>query len=87
MKITISDEGKPDWVVDVSESAAKMVRANFNPSMLSEVEVLKHLSGALITMMEPGKKGGGDKGRCAALAITNYEQAAMWAVKSATASD
>lgn len=85
MKITISDEGKPDWVVDVSESAASMVRANFNPSMLSSVDVLKYLSAALITMMEPGKKAGGDTGRCAALAITNYEQAAMWAVKSATA--
>ena len=70
---------------DVSESAAGMVRASFNPSGLGGVDEIKLLSARLITLMEPIRDARGDGGRCAAVAITQIEGAAMWAVKAATA--
>lgn len=70
---------------DVSASAKDMVRATFNPSGLSSVDEIKLLAAALISRMEPIREARGDGGRCAAIAITNIEQAAMWAVKAATA--
>lgn len=70
---------------NVSETAAGMVRASFNPSKLSGVDEIKLLSARLITLMEPIRDARGDGGRCAAVAITQIEGAAMWAVKAATA--
>lgn len=69
---------------NVSESALAMVRAKFNPSGQSEVDEIKLLAARLITLMEPMKAGRRGDARCAAVAITNIEQAAMWAVKAAT---
>lgn len=59
----------------------KRVRASFNPSSDSKVDEIKKRTAELIDLVE------GDKGldpRLAALAQTEYENAAMWAVKLVT---
>lgn len=58
------------------------VRLAFNPSADSEVDQIKLLSAQLIDICE-GLKA--KDGRLASLAQTAYEEAAMWAVKAATA--
>ncbi len=58
------------------------VRAGFNPSGDQRVESIKSLSAQLIDICEDLKA---KEPRCAALAQTAYEEAAMWAVKAATA--
>ena len=57
------------------------VRVSFNPSGDNVVDKIKQLSADLIDLCE-GLKG--NDPRLAALAQTQYEQAAMWAVKAAT---
>ena len=59
------------------------VRKDFNPSANPDVAELKTKSAELIDLCEKFKNSG-EQARCAALAQTNYEQAAMWAVKAAT---
>lgn len=62
------------------------VRTKFNPSDNSLVAQIKQKSAELIDLCETLKDGHhGEKSRCAALAQTHYEDAAMWAVKAATA--
>ena len=69
---------------------AMRVRESFNPSQHSLVDKLKRYTADLIDLCEDLKKSDMDgpasdeQARCAALAQTNYEQAAMWAVKAAT---
>jgi hypothetical protein len=58
------------------------VRTNFNPSADSVVDRIKQKSAELIDLCETLKPL---DGRLAALAQTKYEEAAMWAVKAATA--
>jgi len=58
------------------------VRIKFNPSATSLVDDIKQRSAALIDLCEELKS---KDGRLAALAQTAYEEAAMWAVKAATA--
>lgn len=58
-----------------------LVRTDFNPSNNTGVDRLKALSAALINEIEVQ----GKDGRLSALARTAAEEAAMWAVKSATA--
>jgi hypothetical protein len=58
------------------------VRTTFNPSADSVVDKLKQKSAELIDMCEQLKS---KDPRLAALAQTAYEEAAMWAVKAATA--
>lgn len=57
------------------------VRTTFNPSNVSEVDQIKQKTAELINLIS---KVGKDN-RLTALAQTAYEEAAMWAVKSATA--
>lgn len=60
----------------------KRVRTEFNPSKDSVVDQIKQKSAELINLVEGLK----DKdARLASLAQTAYEEAAMWAVKAATA--
>jgi hypothetical protein len=59
------------------------VRASFNPSNDPLVEEIKAKTADLIDLCSH-KLIGKDK-RCAELAQTAYEEAAMWAVKAATA--
>lgn len=58
------------------------VRTQFNPGANNVVEVLKQKSAELIDLCETLK---GKEPRLASLAQTAYEEAAMWAVKAATA--
>jgi hypothetical protein len=61
---------------------AARVRESFNPSKDRMVDKIKRYSADLIDLCEELKPL---DGRLAALAQTAYEEAAMWAVKAATA--
>ena len=58
------------------------VRTKFNPSAEGVVDQIKKKSAELIDICETLKPL---DGRLASLAQTSYEEAAMWAVKAATA--
>lgn len=58
------------------------VRTAFNPSLEGVVDQIKQKTAELINMCEELKS---KDPRLAALAQTDYEKAAMWAVKLATA--
>lgn len=58
------------------------VRVQFNPSANGIVDAIKQKSAELINLCEEFKS---KDGRLASLAQTSYEEAAMWAVKAATA--
>jgi hypothetical protein len=58
------------------------VRTTFNPSNDNVVDQIKQKSAELINICEQLKVR---DGRLASLAQTAYEEAAMWAVKAATA--
>lgn len=60
------------------------VRTDFNVSGSSVVDEIKQKSAELINVCEALKATGKDA-RLASLAQTTYEEAAMWAVKAATA--
>jgi hypothetical protein len=69
--------------VDVSKTLGEMrVRTTFNPSQTATVDLIKQKSAELINLCEELKQ---KDGRLASLAQTSYEEAAMWAVKAATA--
>lgn len=58
------------------------VRITFNPAANNDVDVIKNKSAELIDLCEALKS---KDPRLASLAQTAYEEAAMWAVKAATA--
>jgi hypothetical protein len=58
------------------------VRTEFNPSQNDIVSQIKQKSADLINLCEELKA---KDGRLASIAQTSYEEAAMWAVKAATA--
>lgn len=58
------------------------VRTDFNVTGSSIVDDIKQKSAELINLCETLKE---KDGRLASLAQTSYEEAAMWAVKAATA--
>lgn len=58
------------------------VRTDFNVTNNSTVDVIKQKTAELINMCETLKE---KDGRLASLAQTAFEEAAMWAVKAATA--
>ncbi len=57
------------------------VRTSFNPANNSTVDQIKQKTAELINLVN---ENGKDK-RLSAMAMTSFEEAAMWAVKSATA--
>lgn len=59
------------------------VRTDFNPSANPDVTTIKSKTAELIDHCDKFKVTG-EQARCAALAQTRYEEAAMWAVKAAT---
>lgn len=66
----------------IAESLGEIrVRRNFNPSRDETVDSIKSLTAQLIDLCEDLKRF---DPRLAALAQTEYENAAMWAVKAAT---
>jgi len=62
------------------------VRVTFNPSGDSEVEEIKLLTAALIDRCADRRGNGmaSEEARLWSLAMTAYEEAAMWAVKALT---
>jgi len=67
---------------------AARVRESFNPSQDSMVDKIKRHTADLIDLCSEESNRGNDSGevqRLWALAMTDYERAAMWAVKAATA--
>ena len=58
------------------------VRTKFNPSADSTVDLIKQKTAELINLCERLKE---KDPRLASIAQTEYESAAMWAVKAATA--
>lgn len=58
------------------------VRTSFNPSNNSEVELIKQKTAELINLID--KLETADR-RLVNLALTSYEEGAMWGVKAATA--
>jgi hypothetical protein len=60
------------------------IGVNFNPGGHEQVDGVKQITAGLIDEMAPIVDLGGEAGRCAALAQTKFEEAAMWAVKAIT---
>lgn len=68
----------------LSPEAVKLVRADFNPSGDPIVNEIKIVTAYLITLVQEIAKSNKEAARHAALGVTGYELAAMWAVKAAT---
>jgi hypothetical protein len=66
----------------------KRVRTTFNPSANSNVDIIKQKTAELINLCEslkdPYNGQPNEKNRTLTVAQTEYEAAAMWAVKGAT---
>lgn len=63
------------------------IRTSFNPSEQGIVDQIKQKTAELINLMDSishNPNEGGERVRLIALARTDYESAAMWAVKAAT---
>ena len=67
------------------------VRKSFNPSNNDVVDQIKTLAAELIDLCNQRREtasgrgiGSGEEQRCWALAMTEFEDGAMWAVKAAT---
>jgi hypothetical protein len=56
--------------------------ASFNPTKDSRVDDIKQATDKLIEIVRASANDTPEGKRRAALAVTNYEQAAMWAVKA-----
>lgn len=71
----------------IGSLGAARVRESFNPSGNALVDKIKRYTADLIDICnaENDKHSDGEIGRCYSLAMTHYENAAMWAVKAATA--
>lgn len=66
------------------------VGVSFNPGGHEQVDGIKQITAGLIDDMEPiikNRHNNPGAARCAALAQTKYEEAAMWAVKAVTKPD
>lgn len=66
---------------------AARVRLDFNPGKDDLVDRLKRKTAELIDLCDAieSHEAHGEIARCVSLAMTHYEDAAMWAVKAATA--
>ena len=60
------------------------VGVDFNPSEATSVDMLKQATAELIDGLQSIVDLGDEAGRCAAIAQTKFEDAAMWAVKALT---
>jgi hypothetical protein len=79
----VSDERKhPDGY----SLGARRVRESFNPSQDSMVDKIKRYTADLIDLCEEHRQKSNDTEeiRLWALAMTHYEDAAMWSVKAVT---
>jgi hypothetical protein len=60
------------------------VGVTFNPSGNEMVDQVKVKAAELVDVLQPIVDFGGEAGRCAGIAQTKFEEAAMWAVKAIT---
>lgn len=60
------------------------VGVSFNPSGNAQVDDVKRRCADLIDLLEAVKLSNTPGARCAAIAQTGFEEAAMWAVKAIT---
>ncbi len=67
---------------EIQSLGEKRIRTRFNPSQSDDVAQIKQKTAELINLCENFKT---KDARLASLAQTAYEEAAMWAVKAATA--
>jgi hypothetical protein len=67
---------------DIKSLGSIRVREDFNPNTNLDVAKIKRLTAQLIDLCEKFKE---KDARLASIAQTTYEEAAMWAVKAATA--
>jgi hypothetical protein len=77
-----------DWVLEITDKqtqteGAWRVGTTFNPSASGTVDEVKRRTAELIDMLE-GLKSTSNDPRSIAKAQTDFEQAAMWAVKGIT---
>lgn len=56
----------------------------FNPGQFPQVWDIKRVVSQEIDRLQHIVDAGGEAGRCAAIAQTKFEEAAMWAVKAVT---
>ena len=79
---TTNTNEKDSKTPPVKSIGEQRVRTEFNPANSGIVDQIKQKSAELINLCEELKA---KDGRLASLAQTGYEEAAMWAVKAATA--
>lgn len=60
------------------------VRVEFNPSAESAVDIIKNKTAELINIVNACPSQEAETKRLMSLAMTTYEEAAMWAVKAVT---
>jgi hypothetical protein len=60
------------------------IRVGFNPSAESVVDIIKNKTAELINLVNECPSQEGETKRLMSLAMTAYEEAAMWAVKAVT---
>jgi hypothetical protein len=76
----------PDNTIGISfsDKAKEAIRHKFNPSGLANVNDLKALAAAFITVCDRIAAEKPEAGRELAVAVTNMQTASMWAVLGAT---
>lgn len=85
MHVTIHTAAVPSGTTSISDTAAKTVRMGFNPSKIEAVDRIKALAAAIVSECEAIKDDRSHPGaREAAIAITQVQGAAMFAVAAAT---
>jgi hypothetical protein len=86
VKLTFPHDGKngdPQTIIyDIQPEALEAVRLGFNPSGQMDVTVMKVVAALALHLCS--KEHGHPAGREYAVAKTNFETAAMWAVKAVT---
>ncbi|WP_158966275.1 Acb2/Tad1 domain-containing protein [Chachezhania sediminis] len=85
MHVKIHTAAIPDGTTTISNTSAETVRMGFNPSRLEPVDRMKALAAALVSECEMIRDERGPGAREAAIAITQIQGAAMFAVAAATA--
>lgn len=80
MHVIINNGALTGVQIDISQEAAEAVRMGFNPSTRPDVDKLKALGAAFISLCDQIGKS-----RELSVAKTEAETAVMWAVKAATA--
>ena len=85
MHVKINTANLDQAEVPILDSAAQLVRMNFNPSTIPRVDRIKALAAALISECQAIQVETSSGAREAAIAITDAQKVSMMAVAAATA--